>query len=103
MVLDLFMYITVVAEQTENVLIPKALCYRLLVTYRHGPATGGSRQVSLGHCAGGTHLSPNSIRPSGQKHPGEQAHPVFHPYMYMQIGIGTNIRTYTKCTRVFKQ
>ena len=59
--------------------------------YRHGPATGGSRQVSLRHCAGGTHLSPNSIRPSGQKHPGEQAHPVFHRYMYLQKGIGTNI------------
>ena len=39
--------------------------------YSHGPVTGGSRQVSLGHCAGGTHLSPNSTRPSGQKHPGD--------------------------------
>jgi len=42
-----------------------------LVMYWHGPVSGGSRQVSLGHCAGGTHLSPNSTRPSGQKHPGE--------------------------------
>ena len=65
----MYMHIIVVSRKSNSLKFKRHS--RVLVTYSHGPVTGGSRQVSLGHCTGGTHLSPNSIRPSGQKHPGD--------------------------------